>query len=164
MRKLLLLFLLAPAAQAQSVFFELPRYAVAVEPGPKSGPDSAPDANPVPRLRIERDGEPVFVVPIVSGLAAPGREEHLAAIEYTLRHPNPTTWELEASAHSDLWQHRRFLWRFLPDRIEFQHFASGHGPLGRCYFLSNGVSHSWDAGSTGGKQWDTAIYADRYFS
>ncbi|MGB8260930.1 MAG: TIM-barrel domain-containing protein, partial [Terracidiphilus sp.] len=127
-----------------------------VEPGP--------DANPVPRLRIERDGEPVLVVPIVSGLAAPAREEHLSAIEYALRHPNPTTWELEATAQSDLWQHRRFLWRFLPDRIEFQHFASGHGPLGRCYFLSNGVSHGWDSGSTGGRQWDTTLYADRYFS
>jgi hypothetical protein len=59
---------------------------------------------------------------------------------------------------------RRFQWRFFPDHIEFQQFASGHGKLGRSYFLSNGVSNRWDNGSTGGRAWTTTVYADRYFS
>jgi len=48
--------------------------------------------------------------------------------------------------------------------MEFQQFAEGPGKLGRCYFLSNGISGLWDNGGTDGYEWNTAIYADRYFA
>jgi hypothetical protein len=63
-----------------------------------------------------------------------------------------------------LWTGRRFQWRFFSDHVEFQQFATGPGKLGRCYFLSNGVSNRWDNGTTRGRAWDAVIYADRYFA
>jgi hypothetical protein len=132
-------------------FVDLPQYSVAVEAG-----------NP-PRLRIERDGQAVFVVPVVAGLASSSQQEHLSGVEYTLTKTGGT-YELDARATSDLWTARRFEWRFFPDRIEFQQFATGHGKLGRSYFLSNGVSNRWDNGTTAGFGWDAAINADRYFA
>jgi hypothetical protein len=132
-------------------FVDLPQYSVAVEAG-----------NP-PRLRIERDGQTVFVVPVVAGLASSSQQEHLSGVEYALTKTGGT-YELNAKATSDLWTGRRFEWRFFPDHIEFQQFATGHGKLGRSYFLSNGVSNRWDNGTTAGFSWDAAINADRYFA
>jgi hypothetical protein len=131
---------------------EMPSYTVVVESGEP------------PQLRIEENGEPVFVVPVVTGLASDTAEEHLSGIAYSPHKNTDGTWMLTAKASSDLWKERRFEWRFLRDRIEFQQFANGHGRLGRCYFLSNGVSHRWDNGTTDGHPWDMTIYADRYFS
>ena len=117
-----------------------------------------------PRLTVERDHEAVFELPVVAGLASATEEERLSGIAFTLRETGGGTWELEATAKSSLWSKRRFVWRFLADRIEFQQFATGKGKLGRNYFLSNGVSNRWDKGTTGGPAWDATIYADRYFS
>jgi hypothetical protein len=117
-----------------------------------------------PRLAIERDGETVFVVPIISGLASDGQEEHLSDIEYSLKQTGDHQYQLDATAQSSLWTARRFTWRLFPDRIEFQQFATGHGKLGRLYFLSNGVSNRWDNGTAPGHTWDATVYADRYFS
>ena len=132
-------------------FIDLPQYSVAVEAG-----------NP-PRLRIERDGQAVFVVPVVAGLASSARQEHLSGVDYALTKTGGT-YELNARATSDLWTSRRFQWHFFPDHIEFQQFATGHGKLGRSYFLSNGISNRWDNGTTAGFGWDAAINADRYFA
>lgn len=139
-------------AQPPQTSIRMPSYSVAVAPGEP------------PRLTIERDGEKVFVVPIVSGLAADTHEEQLSSIEYSIHQNGPREYELTATAKSSLWSARRFVWRFFSDRIEFQQFASGHGKLGRAYFLSTGISNRWDNGTTPGHTWDTAIYADRYFS
>jgi hypothetical protein len=151
-----LLFAVVPvtttAQPSHAQFIEMPQYSVAVEAGP------------VPRLRIERGHEPVFELPVVAGLASISTEEHLSAIEFSLRKTGDAAYELNATAQSSLWTGRRFQWRFFPDRIEFQQFASGHGRLGRCYFLSNGVSNPWDKGTTDGHDWDATIYADRYFA
>src|SRR5579871_4634240 len=117
-----------------------------------------------PRLQIARDGETVFEVPIVSGLASEAGEERLSAIEFSMQQTGEQAWELNATATSNLWSGRRFAWRFSRNHIEFQQFAAGHGKLGRCYFLSNGISSRWDNGTTPGFAWDAAIYADRYFS
>ncbi len=129
----------------------MPQYAVVVTPGD------------VPRLTVERDHEAVFELPVVAGLASATEEERLSGIAFTVRETGGA-WELEATAKSSLWSKRRFTWRFLPDRIEFQQFATGKGKLGRSYFLSNGVSNRWDKGTTEGLAWDATIYADRYFS
>jgi hypothetical protein len=128
------------------------RYSAELEPG-----------NP-PRLRIDRDGEPAFVVPIVSALDSDKQQEHLSTIQQSLKQNPEGVLELTATATSNLWTGRRFVWRFFSDHIEFQQFATGHGKLGRSYFLSSGVSHRWDKGTSPGYLWGATIYADRYFS
>lgn len=139
-----------PAKTAQII--AMPKYSVLIEAGSP------------PRLTIERDGEAVFVVPIVSGLASNTQQERLSRIEYSVRTLPAGSWELNATAASNIWTGRSFQWRFFGDHIEFQQFASGKGKLGKCYFLSNGTSNRWDNGSTEGHLWATTIYADRYFS
>ena len=103
-------------------------------------------------------------MPIVAGLASSSSEEQLSDITYSLRRSGEDTFELNAIAKSSLWTGRRFLWRFFPDHIEFQQFATGSGNLGRCYFLAAGVSNRWDNGTTSGYACDATIYADRYFA
>jgi len=152
-----LMVLLLPAASLTGIaqtphFTQMPLYSVAVEPG-----------NP-PRLAIERDHQAVLEVPIVAGLASDTQEERLSAIEFSVREIGSGAWELNATAQSTLWTGRRFEWRFFPGHIEFQQFATGHGKLGRNYFLSNGVSNRWDKGTTDGHSWDATLYADRYFA
>ncbi len=131
---------------------DMPQYSVRVEAGTP------------PRLRIERDHQAVFVVPVVAGLGSDTQQEKLSAIESTLKRAADGAFVLDATATSSLWTNRRFQWHFYPDRIEFQQFATGHGKLGRSYFLSNGVSNRWDNGATEGHNWETALYADRYFA
>lgn len=131
---------------------EMAQYSAEVEAG-----------NP-PQIKIERDRQVVFQFPIVAGLASESSQEHLSDITYSLEKTAAGSYELNASAKSTLWTHRRFLWRFFDDHVEFQQFVNGHGKLGRCYFLSNGVSNRWDNGTTDGHAWDTTIYADRYFA
>lgn len=153
-------------AQGPIAPIRMPSYAVELEPGQP------------PRLAISRDGETVFEVPVASGLASDTREEQLSNIRFQVRRKDDSSYELNASADSNLWLKRTFIWRLFPNHIEFQHFAAGsgsprtglrpggegQGKIGRCYFLSNGVSNRWDNGSTAGHAWDTAVYADRYFS
>ena len=125
------------------------------------------DSGTPPRLTVLVDGQPIFVVPAVSALASPSAEESLSAIVCNPQPAEPGIQEIaEIQCHgtSSLWSSRRFLWRFFPDHIEFQQFAAGHGPLGRAYFLSSGISNRWDAGSVPGHLWDTTIYADHYFA
>ncbi|HEY1987321.1 MAG TPA: TIM-barrel domain-containing protein [Terracidiphilus sp.] len=152
--------------------------AIAWMPAIAQNPTVAQGANPIhmqlysvvvkpgdpPRLSIERDGETVLEVPIVAGLASDTQDERLSAIEYSLNRSADGTYELNATARSSLWSERRFAWRFLSDHIEFQQFATGHGKLGRSFFLSNGISERWGSGTTGGHTWDAAIEADRYFT
>ena len=116
-----------------------------------------------PRITVKVEHAPVFVVPVVSGLSSATEQERLTEIHYGLSKAGDG-WELRATATSSLWSGRRFLWRFLPGRIEFQQFARGKGKLGRAYFLANGVSNRWDNGTTEGHLWDATVYADRYFS
>lgn len=121
-------------------------------------------AGKVPRLLLRHDQEPVFEVPMVSELTTPTTEESLSKVTYSLEKTIPGEYVLTAKAESSLWGKRWFVWRFFPDHLEFQQFAIGHGKLGRCYFLSNGVSAPWSNGSSPGFRWNAKIYADRYFS
>ena len=129
-----------------------PAYSVGISPGEP------------PRLIIGRDGQTVFEVPVVSGLDSDTEQERLSDIQYSVKQGGDRNYELHATAKSNLWSQRRFRWRFFPDRIEFQQFATGKGKLGRVYFLSNGVSNRWDNGTSPGHSWNAAIDADRYFS
>ncbi len=113
---------------------------------------------------LERGHQTVLQMPIVAGLSSSSSEEHLSDITYSLRESGNGTFELNATAKSNLWSsNRRFQWRFFPEHVEFQQFASGSGKLGRCYLLSNGVSNLWDNGATDGHAWETSIYVDRYY-
>ncbi len=118
----------------------------------------------VPRLAFKQNGQSVFEVPITSGLAKGCENEQLSMIAYSLTRESAEMYTLEATAKSSVWQKRRFVWRFLAGHVEFQQFASGRGKLGRCYFLSHGLSNVWDNGSSPGILWNTVIDADRYFS
>jgi hypothetical protein len=146
----------AQTSPPQSQVVSMRQYSVELTPGDQSD-------NP-PRLKLKREGQIVFEMPIVAGLASVSSEEKLSEITYSLRKSSENSYELTARAKSSLWTSRRFEWRFYPDHIEFQQFATGSGKLGRCYFLANGVSNSWNNGTTPGHAWDTAIYADRYFA
>jgi hypothetical protein len=137
---------------ASSNLISMAQYTVRLDPGSP------------PRILIERESEPVFVVPVVSSLDSDKEREQLSEVNSSLRKDPDGKWELTATAKSNLWSGRRFLWRFFPDHIEFQQFATGHGRLGRTYFLSSGVSDRWGNGTSPGYLWNTTIYADRYFS
>jgi hypothetical protein len=147
---------IAQVSTAGSQSISMPHYSVIVYPGDQPGSP--------PRLRLERGHETIFQFPILAGLASPSSEERLSEVTYTLHKSGEDAFELSATAKSSLWTDRRFEWRFFPDHIEFQQFAGGTGKLGRCYFLSNGISGRWDNGTTGGYAWGTTIYADRYFA
>jgi len=130
----------------------MPAYSVRFEAG-----------NP-PRLEIEHAGEPVFIVPLVATLDSDTQREHLSQIQTEFRQDAHGGFEVLVTAKSDIWKGRNFVWKLLPDHIEFQQFATGTGKLGRCYFLASGVSNRWDNGTTPDHLWDTLVYADRYFS
>lgn len=130
----------------------MPGYSVRVESGEP------------PRLRVEADHRLVFELPAVSGLATTSAEERLSDITYAVNKSSGGASVLNVTAKSSLWSKREFRWSLFPDHVEFQQFASGRGSLGRCYFLSSGVSNPWDNGTTQGHRWDMTIAADRYFS
>ena len=140
------------SGQTLAAFLQMPSYAIAVSNGIP------------PQLRIERDGEPMIEVPLVAALATPDAEETLSQISFVLHKEEDGSAELIAIATSNLWKARRFVWHFLPERVEFQQFAEGHGKLGRCHFFSSGVSQRWSNGTAPGHRWETTLYADRYFS
>jgi hypothetical protein len=142
------------AASQQAVL--MAQYSVILAPSDQPGDP--------PQLKLEREHQTVFQMPIVAGVASPSSEEQLSDISYSLRKSGENTFELNATAKSNLWTGRRFQWRFFSDHIEFQQFATGSGKLGRCYFLANGVSNRWDNGTTRGRAWDAVIFADRYFA
>jgi hypothetical protein len=149
-------FSLAQTASTAPQTISMPQYSVAISAGTQPGGP--------PQITLQRNHQTVFIMPLVSGLSTPSGEEHLSGITYSLRQSAGNSYTLTAKANSTFWTNRRFEWRFLPDHVEFQQFAAGPGRLGRCYFLSNGVSGLWDNGGTEGFSWNTSIYADRYFA
>ena len=107
----------------------------------------------IPRLWIQSHGTQFFRLPIVSGLSTIGEklgtEEQLTDIhESPLAHDAHGVTTLTVTATSSLWTTRRFLWRFFPDHIEFQQFATGDRPVQRAYFFSNGFSGLYDYGTS----------------
>ena len=146
----------AQTSSALPQFVMMPRYSVIVAASDQPGAGL--------QIKLQRDHQTVFQMPIVAGLASASSEEQLSDIAFSMRKSGKDVFELEATAKSTLWTGRRFQWRFFPDHIEFQQFATGAGKIGRCYFLANGISDRWGNGSTSGYNWDTTVYADRYFA
>jgi hypothetical protein len=96
-----------------------------------------------PTLFITCEGQPFFRLPLASGLAGPDEEEKLNDIVIESFFREDSRVEIHVSARSSLWQSRRFCWTLHEDHIEFQHFATGKGPLGRCYFFSHRMPEGW---------------------
>ena len=131
----------------------------------------------VPAMEVYRNGQLIFRLPLVSGLASATVEEHLTKIEYSVRKwtnpPGPDAsaakdsspaYEIVATAQSSLWVRREFLWKLFADHIEFRQMARGEGKIGKCYVFSNGRPGRWDKGLSDGAAWNTTVLADRYMS
>ena len=142
----------AQSSEGRIQTISMPQYSVTIEAGSP------------PQIKIAHDHEVVFQSPLVAGLGTTSSEETLTDIQFAIKPVTGNGYILDVVAKSSIWTQRRFTWRFFPDHIEFQHFASGRGKLGRCYFLSNGISNRWDNGTTAGHSWNSTIFADRYFS
>ncbi|WP_167859345.1 TIM-barrel domain-containing protein [Paenibacillus cymbidii] len=122
------------------------------------------DADPM-GIRIEQEGDCLFRLPLVSGLASLSEEERLTNV----RHGPPVRtgdnrFEWTVYADSTLWQERRFVWTFDEKRITFAHRAEGAAAPGRCYLFSNGISGHYNAGDSQGLAHNATIYAESYFS
>jgi hypothetical protein len=118
-----------------------------------------------PAIEVTREGEPVFRLPMISGLTTADKQEVLSNVKLgEVETAAGGGYRLTATADSSLWQSRRFEWSFYPDRIEFQHFATGSLPIERCFFFSNGVSERWANGTSPGVASNATIFAGRYFS
>jgi hypothetical protein len=128
----------------------------------------------VPTVEIYRNGQLMFRLPLVSGLASEAASEHLSQIQYSVHasdSPDSAAsgvahagYEIVATAKSSLWTKREFHWKLLADHIEFQQMAWGEGKVGRCYFFSQGRPGRWDKGLSDGPAWNTTVLADRYMS
>jgi hypothetical protein len=116
----------------------------------------------VPSLEISHGNGAFFRVPVVSGLSSPEAEERLSDIRLAKNTEGQERWE--ATAASNLWSQRRFVWLFRDDHVEFQQFATGAQRIERCYFFSNGISGPWTNGTSPGVGANSTIYASRYFS
>ena len=146
------LYCQAQSGGSGSRVITMPQYSVTVEGGSP------------PQVKVAHDHQIVFQMPVVAGLASSTTEEQLSDVTYSMQKRGDEAYELNVAAKSSLWSKRSFRWRFFPDHVEFQQFASGKGKLGRCYFFSNGVSNRWGNGTTAGHSWATTVYADRYFA
>jgi hypothetical protein len=118
-----------------------------------------------PALLITCDGKRLIRLPVVSSLSMPGREEILSAIQLSEITETPSGERLLiATAHSSLWTSRRFVWKFFPDHLEFQHFAQGAGLIDRCYFFSSVLPGRFVDTANHQSTVNANVYADRYFS
>ena len=123
------------------------------------------NTTPVPTFDIFQEGRRVFLLPAVSGLGALNSDEHLTAVTPgQVKNTAADRYSLEITAQSSIWQDRIFRWTFFADHIEFAHLAKGPSRLGRCYFLSNGISAPWANGTSPGVAANTTIFAEDYFS
>ncbi len=145
--------LIATALSAQTLSIQRHNYSVEVIDGD------------VPALAIRNGDQLVLKLPAVSGLSTPDSEEKLTDIKLKNAATLPNGDERwEATAQSNIWANRKFVWMFRKDHIEFQQFATGSKLLERCYFFSNGISAPWANGTSPGVSANSTIYAARYFS
>ena len=94
----------------------------------------------VPHIVVSSAGKSFFRLPIVAGITSGEDAEKLTEVVVAPIEEKRNVKTLTATASSLLWHTRRFVWKFFPDHIEFQQFASGDPSVGRVYFFSNGVS------------------------
>jgi len=92
------------AAGQQSIF--MPQYSVTIQSSEQPGGP--------PQLKLEREHQVVFNLPMVAGLASTSSEEHLSDITYSIRKSGENAYELSATARSNLWRERPFSVALLP--------------------------------------------------
>ncbi|HEX7359216.1 MAG TPA: TIM-barrel domain-containing protein [Bryobacteraceae bacterium] len=138
---------------ARGFLLETPAYSVRYE---KSA---------VPSLDILREGMKVFRVPLVSGVSSIDHDERLESISAgPIEKVAPDQYVIKVRARSSLWHAHDFQWIFFPGHMEFRQRVRGTARLGRCYFISNGISGPYSNGTSPGVDANTAIFADQYFS
>lgn len=139
--------------QAQTILLSTPVYTVSL---------SEEEGNA--SLFIDVEGARIFRLPLVSGLSSPDREEELSSVSWKPLIDEKEARVLEVSAKSSIWKTRRFIWKFFPDHLEFQQFATGKGAVQRCYFFANGTSGSIKGRMPLLVNGNSTVYADKYFS
>src|SRR6516162_2855131 len=94
------LYLFAGVAASQTLTVSHPSYTVQVLAGE------------IPSLEIRVDNQLLFRLPVVSGLSAPGFEERLTNVRLVKLPANAGQERWEATADSNLWTQRKFVWTF----------------------------------------------------
>ncbi len=121
----------ARAAEETRVLFSTPAYEVRLQEGP------------MPRLWIQSGGVVFFRLPVASSLSSGDVDENLSDLtERPIRKAFDGAAVLEVTAKSSIWESRRFVWQFFSDHIEFQQFATGAHPVGRCFFFAGNTSQN----------------------
>ncbi|MDF2923461.1 MAG: family 31 glycosyl hydrolase, alpha-glucosidase [Paenibacillaceae bacterium] len=116
-------------------------------------------------IAVDQEGDSLFRLPLVSGLASLTEEERLTNIRTGLPAAvSEERMEWTIYADSSLWQNRRFVWTFEENRITYVHQADGPCTPGRCYWFSNGISGHYNAGNSQGLAFNATLYAESYFS
>ncbi|HTX91403.1 MAG TPA: TIM-barrel domain-containing protein [Anaerolineales bacterium] len=117
-----------------------------------------------PGLLITREGRNMLRLPLAAGLGTPEAEEGLSEVRLDSCEPAGDEVIIKASAASDLWSNRAFRWTLSEEGIEFQHFASGKGALGRCHFFSDRALSGWGDPTDPGAEHHATIYPREVFT
>lgn len=116
------------------------------------------------RIRIEFDAQKFAQLPVVSALDKVSGKEKLSHIRFSERVSEEGCAHLTFDAESNLWNTRRFYWRFYERHIEFSHTARGEGSLGRCFFFSTGKSAEYADGDSQGHTMNLQLHVPHYFT
>ncbi|GAB4178112.1 MAG: hypothetical protein Fur005_40270 [Roseiflexaceae bacterium] len=115
-------------------------------------------------ITVLREGIGLLQLPLVAGLSTPTAPEHLSQLQAQPIEQQGDMIRLTIQAESSCWQARRFVWEFGPTAITFQHMAEGSGPLGQCFFCSNGIPTPWSASSEHGIAGNARVNAEHCFT
>lgn len=116
----------------------------------------------VPQALFSFDGYPMAELAMVSALDTPEQKEILTDAAICAMEEKEGSLCVTLSAKSNLWAERRFIWRFETECASYQHFASGEGPLGRCFFFSSGIPGVYDDGDSQGYAANAAFMTPYY--
>ena len=115
-----------------------------------------------PVAEISFDGRVMAELAMVSALENADAKEHLTNARILAMEEIDGGLGVTLGAESDLWQERRFEWKFYPDHVTYRHFAAGSGKLGRCYFFSSGRPGMYDDGTSDGYHTNAAFLTPHY--
>ena len=104
----------------------------------------------IPRLTFVFDGKTLSTFPVASAVDAADKKELLRQIRILQLDAAEDRAYLLAEAESDCWLSHTFEWVFKKEEVVFSQAITGHGTLGRCYFLSGGRAGKYDRGDSNG--------------